>query len=117
MDRLIRILGAPMVEHWIETGTISDDCNPWAYQDLSSYDTPEKRKEIVRTEIWRGWRRKGPIMVMLHPNYTLAFIEMEADRAEMEAAQNIQKRVKGMLTRNNFWSPYTEIGYKRINKM
>jgi hypothetical protein len=56
-------------------------------------------------------------MVMQHPNYTMAFMEHEADKIEFEMANRIQKRWRGILARNDLWSPYTEIGKRRIMKM
>jgi len=118
MDRLNRVLGAGLVEHWLNTGSISDDMNPWSRVDLSTYDTMEKRREIVRSEYDTvSLRRTGSIMVMLHPNYTLAFLEKEADMVESDMATRIQKRWRGILARNDLWSPYTEIGRRRLMRM
>jgi len=118
MERLYRVLGQELVDHWIERGSLSDDFNPWYHRDLSTYDTPEKRREIVESEYRIGLlRRTGSTMIMLHPNYTLAFIEREADEVEYNMAAIIQTHVRGLLARNRFWSPYTEIGRTRLIKM
>ena len=117
MERLNRVLGYGLVEYWMDTGSMSDDLNPWYITDLSTYDTPEKRREIVQSEYRPRLRRTGSRMVMLHPNYTLAFMEHEADEIEHEMATRIQTRIRGLLARNAFWSPYTGIGRARINKM
>ena len=118
MDRLTRVLGPGLVEYWMETGSLADDLNPWYRMDLSTYDTMEKRKEIVRAEYKQaGLRRTGSHMVMQHPNYTMAFMEHEADKIESEMANRIQKRWRGILARNDLWSPYTEIGKRRLMKM
>ena len=117
MERLYRVLGKGFVEHWMENGSISDDLNPWYTHDLSAFDTPEKRKEIVHYEYHSGPRKTGSIMVILHPNYTLAFMEREADEIESEMATRIQARIRGWLARSRFWSPYTEIGRARLIKM
>jgi hypothetical protein len=115
MNRLNRVLGAGLVEDWMDAGSITDDMNPWYRMDLSTYDTMEKRKEIVSTEYKQvGLRRTGSLMVMVHPNYTLAFLEHEADRVECDMATRIQKRWRGILARNNLWSPYTDIGKRRL---
>ena len=117
MERLNRVLGDNLVEYWMDTGSMSDDLNPWYITDLSTYDTPEKRREIVQSEYRWVPRRTGDRMVILHPNYTLAFMEYKADEIEHEMATRIQTRMRGVLARNRFWSPYTEIGRLRINKM
>jgi hypothetical protein len=117
MERLNRVLGEGLVEYWMDTGSMSDDLNPWYITDLSTYDTPEKRREIVQSEYSMGLRRNGHRMVMLHPNYTLAFMEHKAVEIEHEMATKIQTRIRGVLARNAFWSPYTEIGRLRVNKM
>jgi hypothetical protein len=114
MDRLRRVLGDGLVEHWLNAGSLSDDMSPWYRTDLSTYDTMEKRKEIVFSEYGCGLRRMGSIMVMMHPNYTLAFMEYDADQTEAEMATRIQKRWRGILARNDLWSPYTEIGRRRL---
>jgi hypothetical protein len=117
MDRLHRIFGFDMIEDWIERGSFIDDTSPWVDADLTIYDTPEKRKEIVHSE-YKGWARPhGSRMVMTHPNYTLAFIEHHADCVEFESAQIIQKRIRGMIARNQLWSPYTDIGKRRLEKI
>ncbi len=118
MERLYRVLGQELVEDWVERGSLSDSLNPWYdLKDLSTYDTPEKRKEIVESEYRAGLRRTGAGMVMLHPNYTLAFIEHETEEREYEMATRIQSWARGWIARNRFWSPYTEIGRARLNKM
>jgi hypothetical protein len=117
MERLYRILGQELVEDWVERGSLSDDFNPWYTQDISTYDTPEKRREIVESEYRAQLRRTGSTMIMLHPNYTLAFMEHEADEVEYVMATKIQSLVRGLLARNRFWSPYTEIGKKRLIKV
>lgn len=118
MDRLNRVLGSSLVEHWLDAGSISDDMNPWYRTDLSTYDTMEKRREIVNSEYSTvGLRRTGSLMVMLHKNYTLAFMEYDADQTEAEMAIRIQKRWRGILSRNDLWSPYTEIGKRRLMRM
>lgn len=117
MERLNRVLGEVLVEHWLEAGSLSDDFNPWYYTDLTTYDTLEKRKDIVENVRRNGIRRKGPMLIELHPNYTLAFIEHKAEETEHEMATKIQTWVRGWLLRNKFWSPYTEIGRARLNKI
>jgi len=117
MERLCRVLGETRAKHWIEHGSMTDDFNPMYHKDLSTYDTPEKRREIVKSEYSVLFRRTGSITVMLHPNYTLAFMEHEADQIEKEAATLIQKRVRGVLARNRFWHPCTDIGRARVIKM
>ena len=118
MDRLNRVLGAGLVEHWMDTGSLTDDMNPWYRMDFSAYDTMEKRREIAYSEYATvGLRRTGSLTVMLHPNYTLAFIEKEADTVEYDMATRIQKRWRGILARNDLWSPYTEIGRHRLMRM
>jgi hypothetical protein len=120
MERLKRLLGESLVEHWMDAGSISDDANPWYHVDFSIYDTMEKRKEIVQSEyvrISRGVTKPWMTMIMLHPYYTLAFIEHEADKVEADMATRIQKRWRGILARNNLWSPYTEIGKCRLMRM
>jgi hypothetical protein len=117
MDRLYRILGADFVNNWILDGSMTDNLNPWAQRDLSIYDTPEKRMEIVADEYQYTRTTRGTMMVILHENYTLAFIELAAEQAEFDMAVRIQKRIRGVLARDRFWSPYTEIGRARINKM
>jgi hypothetical protein len=77
----------------------------------------EKRKEIVRSEYGCGLRRTGSILVRLHPYYTLAFVEHEADKIESEMATRIQRRWRGILARNDLWSPYTDIGKRRLMRM
>jgi len=117
MERLYRVLGQELVEDWVERGSLSDSLNPWYLTDLSTYDTPEKRKEIVESEFLGGIRRSGAGMIMLHPNYTLAFMEHEAEEREHEMATRIQMWARGWIARNRFWSPYTEIGRERLIKM
>jgi hypothetical protein len=118
MDRLNRVLGAGFVEHWMDMGSLTDDMNPWYRMDFSAYDTMEKRREIAYSEYATvGLRRTGSLTVMLHPNYTLAFIEKEADTVEYDMATRIQKRWRGILARNDLWSPYTEIGRHRLMRM
>jgi len=117
MERLCHILGGKRVDYWLETGSLSDDLNPWYHRDLSTYDTPEKRREIVKSEYNILFRIKGQNMVMLHQNYTLAFMEHEADMIECEMVTKIQSFVRGWIARNRFWSPYTDIGVARLNKM
>lgn len=117
MERLYRVLGQELVEDWMERGSLSDDFNPWYTQDLSTYDTPKKRQKIVKSEYSAQLRRTGSTMIMLHPNYTLAFIEREADEIEYRMASVIQAHVRGLLAKNRFWSPYTEIGRARLIKM
>jgi hypothetical protein len=117
MDRLNRILGVDFVNNWLLTGSMTDNLNPWAQRDLSTYDTPEKRAEIVADEYQYTRTTRGTMMVILHDNYTLAFIELAAEQAEFDMAVRIQKRIRGVLARDRFWSPYTEVGRARINKM
>ena len=118
MERLYRVLGQELVEDWFERGSLTDSLNPWYLTDLSTYDTPEKRREIVESEFRGGLlRRSGAGMVMLHPNYTLAFMELEAEDREHEMATVIQTWARGWLARNRFWSPYTEIGRARLIKI
>jgi len=115
MDRLYRILGRDFVDMWIENGTLEFSHHELANKDLSDYDTPEKREKL--------FKRKPTIpkinarMIMLHPNYTLAAIENFAWCVEYEKAQMIQKRVRGWLDREKLWSPYTEIGQRRLLKI
>jgi hypothetical protein len=117
MDRLERVLGYKRFKYWVKNGSLSDDLNPWYDRDLSTYDTPEKRREIVKSEYNVLFRIKGKTLVMLHQNYTLAFMEHEADGVECEMATKIQSFVRGWIARNRFWSPYTDIGVARLNKM
>ena len=84
MDRLYRILGADFVNNWILDGSMTDNLNPWAQRDLSTYDTPEKRMEIVADEYQYTRTTRGTMMVILHENYTLAFIELAAEQVEFE---------------------------------
>jgi hypothetical protein len=123
MDRLYRILGHELVDEWIERGTIESSHHLLAKIDLSEYDTPEKREKLFDWDFIKKTfesdrlARTDSFMVMLHPNYTLAAIENLAWCVEFEKAQMIQKRMRGWLDREKLWSPYTEIGQRRLLKI
>jgi hypothetical protein len=122
MDRLYRILGRELVDEWIERGTIESSHHLLANMDLSEYDTPEKREKLfdwdfIKQGFTDGVELRETHMIMLHPNYTLAAIENLAWCVEFEKAQMIQKRMRGWLDREKLWSPYTEIGQRRLLKI
>jgi hypothetical protein len=121
MDRLYRILGRQLVDEWIERGSIESSAHLLANIDLSEYDTPEKREKLFDWDFImqtfssdNRLARTDSYTVMLHPNYTLAAIENLAWCVEFEKAQMIQKRMRGWLDREKIWSPYTEIGQRRL---
>ena len=101
-------------DHTIDTSPdYSDDFHPFANQDLSFLDTPEKRKEHFQEFFARkGLRRTGSISCPLHLNYTIGCIEREVEIKQNKCAETIQKWVRGMLTRSKYGvhNPNCEFG-------
>lgn len=71
------VLGKEFVDNWIEQGTLTDDFDPIANEDLDYWCDPGARKKYYDEYMAKrtGMRRTGSIGVKLHPNFTLAEIE------------------------------------------